>query len=304
MCVIIAKNKESRLPTITELKNCFTYNSDGAGFMYIDNNKVIIDKGYMNWENFKNKYDELCEKYNDFINKSLVIHCRITTDGSTNPKNCHPFALSDSIGKMQKTKTTATVGVAHNGIISDYRPKQTDKRDVSDTILFIEKYLAPIQKEFKEFYKNQAFLDGIELITNSKFAFLDSDDILTVCGNFIDENGLLFSNSSYLSYNNYNYNYNYNDFYDFYEDLKTYGDFEDNESDYLLQVPNYYFAELIDEITNDILYKPLSDLQKDDNSSFLYDLQKYELTEVDADNIVIQTIKYVNLFTENFELVV
>lgn len=304
MCVIIAKNKGSRLPTITELKNCFTYNGDGAGFMYTDNNEVIIDKGYMNWENFKNKYDELCKKYNDFINKSLVIHCRITTDGSTNPKNCHPFALSDNIGKMQKTKTTATVGVAHNGIISDYRPKQTDKRDVSDTILFIEKYLAPIQKEFKEFYKNQAFLDGIELITNSKFAFLDSDDILTVCGNFIDENGLLFSNSSYLSYNNYNYNYNYNDFYDFYEDLKPYENFEDLENDYLLQVPNYYYAELIDEVTNDILYKPLSDLQKDDNSRFWYDLQKYELIEVDADNITIQTIKYVNIFTENFELVV
>ena len=43
MCIIIAKDKKSRIPTEKELKNSFEYNNDGAGFMYVDNNKVVID---------------------------------------------------------------------------------------------------------------------------------------------------------------------------------------------------------------------------------------------------------------------
>lgn len=311
MCVIIAKNKESRLPTITELKNCFTYNSDGAGFMYTDNNEVVIDKGYMDWENFKNKYDELCEKYNDFINKSLVIHCRITTDGSTSAKNCHPFALCDNIKKMQKSKTTSTIGVAHNGIISDYRPKQTDKRDINDTILFIEQYLAPIQKQFKDFYKNQAFLDGVELITNSKFAFLDNNDFLSTCGNFIDENGLLFSNSSYLSYNNYNYNYNYNYnnnfYYDDYEIVDDYDDVETvRDKDYLIKLDDNYFAEIpneneVDDYAFDIL--TIAELKIDDNSTCYYNPYNYSIYEISAEGIELQKISYVNVYSDNYELI-
>lgn len=306
MCVIIAKNKASRLPTKDELKNCYTYNNDGAGFMYTDKNKVVIDKGYMSYEAFIDKFDELCEKYNDFIDKSLVIHCRITTDGSTNPKNCHPFALSDSIGKMQKTQTTAEIGVAHNGIIADYRPDTKSKKtpDISDTILFIKKYLAPIQKQFKEFYKNQAFLDGVELITNSKFAFLDGNDFLTTCGDFINEDGLLFSNYSYIPYTpTYS---NYSNYYDYYADyFDDYGNETDEKTsnDYLLQIPDYYFAELIDEETDEIIYKTLQSLKTDDASVFWYNPVKYELIEIDADGYELQKIEYINIFNENFEYI-
>ena len=75
MCIIIAKDKKSRIPTEKELKNSFEWNNDGAGFMYVDNNKVVIDKGYMTWESFIKRYKTLLQKYNNFKNKSLVIHC-------------------------------------------------------------------------------------------------------------------------------------------------------------------------------------------------------------------------------------
>ena len=52
MCIIIAKNRNGRLPSEEELKTSFEYNSDGAGFMYIDNGKVVIDKGYMTYDSF------------------------------------------------------------------------------------------------------------------------------------------------------------------------------------------------------------------------------------------------------------
>ena len=78
MCIIISKDRTcDRLPTIGELTNCFEHNSDGAGFMYVNNNKVIIEKGYMNLENFIDRYKELCVKFKNFYKKSLVIHCRI-----------------------------------------------------------------------------------------------------------------------------------------------------------------------------------------------------------------------------------
>ena len=56
MCIIIAKEKYGRLPSEKELKNCFTNNSDGAGFMYVKNGKVVIDKGYMKYEAFIKHY--------------------------------------------------------------------------------------------------------------------------------------------------------------------------------------------------------------------------------------------------------
>ena len=52
MCIIIAKNKNNRLPKKAELEYSFNHNHDGAGFMYPDNGKVIIDKGYMTFEKF------------------------------------------------------------------------------------------------------------------------------------------------------------------------------------------------------------------------------------------------------------
>ena len=41
MCIIIAKNKENRLPTKEELQQCFNRNSDGAGFMYVNKNNNV-----------------------------------------------------------------------------------------------------------------------------------------------------------------------------------------------------------------------------------------------------------------------
>ena len=68
MCIIIAKTKTMRLPTETELRNCFSRNPDGAGFMYVDNEKVVIDKGYMDVNTFIKRFNKLCKRNNNFIN--------------------------------------------------------------------------------------------------------------------------------------------------------------------------------------------------------------------------------------------
>ncbi len=199
MCIIMAKYKNGRLPKKEELKNSFEYNSDGAGFMYVDNKKVIIDKGYMNYESFINRFDELCEKYNDFKNKSLVIHCRIGTSSSNTAKNTHPYPLSIKEKDLHKTYFETDLGVAHNGIINEYTPHWQNPT-TNDTQEFILKYLTPLYNNYKEFYKNKYIMNGIEDIINSKLVFLDKNDRIYFVGKdrFIEEDkGLFFSNDSY-----------------------------------------------------------------------------------------------------------
>lgn len=224
MCIIIAKNKKDRLPTKEELKNSFTRNSDGAGFMYVDKGRVIVDKGYMTFESFYNRYKKLLARYNNFENKSLVIHLRIGTSGTNTKENTHPYIITNRVDLLHKTFAISDLGIAHNGVITDYTPIE-NKQNVNDTQMFIGKYLYPLYLNYKEFYKNEYILKGIEKITGSKFALLDSKDDLYLIGDFIVEDNLSFSNTSYKGYTKtwkkYDYSEYYNDYYDYYRNLKN-----------------------------------------------------------------------------------
>jgi predicted glutamine amidotransferase len=217
MCVIIAKNKRDRLPTDNELKQCFNHNRDGAGFMYTDKGQVIIDKGYMTLDSFMARYVTLCKKYNDFKDKSLVIHCRIGTAGSSTAQNTHPYPVTKSVAELHKTYVKTHLGVAHNGIIRDFNPDKEDG-DVNDTQNFIRIYLTRKYKEDHKFYKRQFERDYIEEITSSKFAILDSQDNLYTVGSFVTENGLKFSNDYFKPYvPKYTTPYDEDDFWEDYE---------------------------------------------------------------------------------------
>ena len=228
MCIIISKDKKcDRLPTVEELTNCFEYNKDGAGFMYVNDGKVIIEKGFMTLTDFLSRFKNLCDIYNDFKNKSLVIHCRIGTSSGNTPENTHPYAITTKEKKLHKLYDETDLAVVHNGIISAYTPKNKNAT-VNDTQKFILEYLAPIHKHYKTAYKMEKFRDGIKNITNSKFVFLDANDRTYYVGDFIDENGLKFSNTTYKTfttyiskYSKYFYDDYYDDYYDNYYDDKT-----------------------------------------------------------------------------------
>jgi predicted glutamine amidotransferase len=208
MCIIIAKNKSDRLPTYEELLNSFEYNSDGAGFMYTQRGKVVIDKGYMKFSDFIKRYNQLCKEFHDFKNKSLVIHCRIGTSSGNTPANTHPYPITNKEKELHKLKFETDLGMAHNGIIRDYTPTWT-KPTTNDTQEFILKYVYNLYNHWNDFYKNRFILEGLSAITNSKLAFLDKDDNLYLVGYFVEDNGLNFSNTSYKSYRSSTYNYGY-----------------------------------------------------------------------------------------------
>ena len=213
MCIIVTKNKGVDLPKKAILRNCFENNPDGAGIMYTKNNKVIINKGYMSFESLWDRIKAL-KKEIDVKNTPIVFHFRIGTSGGYNPGNTHPFPLTTQNNKLLQLKTTADVGIAHNGIISTYEDRKN--ANLSDTQLFIKKFLHPIYKLDNTFYHNKDILEIIKTVTTSKFAILSKNSELILIGDFIEKNGIYYSNTSYqertLKFTNTPTYYNYKNF--------------------------------------------------------------------------------------------
>jgi len=194
MCVIVAKNKGYNLPKKSILQNCYINNPDGAGIMYTKNNKVVIDKGYMSFTSLWKRLQKLKTEI-DIINTPVVLHFRIGTSGAYDKSNTHPFELTNQDNKLLKLKNNVNIGIAHNGVISSY--EDSTSNTLNDTQLFIKKFLYPIYMLNNNFYKNKEIQEIIKTVTSSKFAFLTSQNELILIGDFIKENGIYYSNSSY-----------------------------------------------------------------------------------------------------------
>jgi predicted glutamine amidotransferase len=211
MCIIVYKPKNKIMPNEDTLRQCFVKNPDGAGYMFNENGKVIIKKGYMNFKAFYNAvmldYERLGKE------TSFVLHFRIETQGGVNQECTHPFPLSKNMCDLRQLDFECDFGVAHNGIISltstssytKYYNTQTktyqydyNKPDYSDTMKFITEYLSLIIKN-KNWYKDEDKLDLIEKLVgwSNKFAIMNNDGQTTLVGNFIEDNGCYYSNSSY-----------------------------------------------------------------------------------------------------------
>ena len=212
MCIIAVKPIGEELMERRILKNCFNYNSDGMGFMWNEDGKVHISKGYMNFEEGYRVLKELDRRIN-LKERGLVIHFRIATSGNVDMGACHPFAISNSDKTLRTLELTTDIGVAHNGIISAYIPPKNSI--LSDTQLFIKDYLYNIKEEIPNFLTNSNILFAIEKVVGSKLAFLDGEGNVTTVGKFIEEDNYLFSNETYLDltdlYKSWNTSYYYND---------------------------------------------------------------------------------------------
>lgn len=234
MCIIVAKEKGVSLPTKKTLKRCFDYNDDGAGFMYVNDGKVIIDKGYMTFTSFYNRLKELKKEF-DLKNKALVMHFRIGTSGDGAKNLTHPFPLSDKIKELNKTHTETTLGITHNGIIRDY---EYDNK-LSDTQNFIRDFMYPLSELSQDFYMRLSIQHMLEKECGSKLCIMDANENLYYIGNFITDKGVKYSNETYkpVYYTYYNYNYNYPSTYSYtyddeeYDDLDWYYEMKEKESE-------------------------------------------------------------------------
>lgn len=194
MCIIVAKEKGVKLPSKSVLKTCFDNNDDGAGIMYVQDNKVVIDKGYMNFKDFYKRIQKLKKRFNsDLTDKAIVFHFRIGTSGENDKKTTHPFPISNNSEDLKKTYFKTDLGVAHNGIISNY----VYGKDLSDTQNFVIDFISVFKELNKKFFLNESVMKLIEKEANSKLCFLDNKENIYYLGDFKEEKGVKYSNNSY-----------------------------------------------------------------------------------------------------------
>ncbi len=193
MCIIAIKPAGVKLPADDTIKNMFTNNPDGAGFMYAHGGTVNISKGHMKLKDFKKTLSQL-KKTIDITAVPMILHFRITTHGGTSAGNTHPFPVTDKLPLLTAERLKTPLAVAHNGTI----PIEPLKKDISDTMTYIAEQLAPLYQLKKDFYKQPA---GLQLVYNairSKMAILDGNGYIATVGDFTDgPDGLKYSNTSY-----------------------------------------------------------------------------------------------------------
>lgn len=211
MCIIAVKEKGYKLNE-EYVKNCFLHNSDGAGFMFVDNNKVHIEKGFFDVDKYIERLEELWDNKH-LEEKNLVMHFRISTSGGISKETCHPFPITNKLKKLRKTEINCGSGIVHNGIIGKYAWEEK----MSDTQRFI------LDDVFSLWRLNNKDVLAKEMKGNGKFCILKSNGEIELYGDFIEkEEGWIFSNESYepRSWDKYYYNksfsnpYSYDDEWD------------------------------------------------------------------------------------------
>lgn len=186
MCIAIIKPRGIEIPDRELLRKCWEINPDGGGFMYNDGTKVTIHKGFMKFKKFY-KFFKHESDLNDFKNKDVVIHFRISTSGGINRECTHPFPVSNNLEELRYLNCTCPVGFAHNGIISGYGTKE-----YSDTM----HYIINVVSNIRDLENSEALIDALATENSSRFVALTKDKILKG-GTWIEDNGLFFSNSTY-----------------------------------------------------------------------------------------------------------
>lgn len=185
MCIIAIKPRGKEMFPTDQIKTMFANNPDGAGYMFHDGKKVVIRKGFMDVDTLLMSLSS-----QDFTDTNVVLHFRIGTSGKLDALNCHPYPIYET----NKTYCKTDIALAHNGVLRDFTPSK--KSVINDTQLFIQTMLRGLKKGFQN---DDGILNLIEyIIDTNKFAFLDADNKVTLIGDFIKDNGYVYSNKSYV----------------------------------------------------------------------------------------------------------
>lgn len=197
MCIIVVKPAGVTPPSRETLRECFASNPDGAGLMWANGKTVTIRKGFMTFSDFCKALDKVP------ASAAAVYHFRISTHGGTKPELCHPFPLSSDTAELTALETQNRLGVTHNGVVHAANPAKGE----SDTLAFIRDTLAPLRTLCEDLTHNEQAQNVIKSVLGSKMAILDNSGDFCLIGEFIEDKGCYFSNTSYLprvwSYSNY-----------------------------------------------------------------------------------------------------
>lgn len=199
MCIVIIKEKGAKFPKMADIKESAINNPDGFAIAW-NNKGKIMTKRTLDQKEFIKTYSLISKL--DPKETGVIIHARIKTHGSINLSNCHCWQDEN-------------FAFAHNGILSIHAVN-----DMTDSETFFRTIFSPLYI----FGGWQYAIPAIQaIIGSSKFAFIDKDGNITKFGDYIKNNGCLYSNNSYARresftpkypmynkypYNEYNRNYN------------------------------------------------------------------------------------------------
>jgi glutamine amidotransferase len=143
MCIAIVKAKGNAIPE-EHLENGWKANDDGAGFAYVGSTGEIVIEKFMTWEEFLPSYRLAVETYGD--TSDFLIHFRITSKGTTDLDNCHPFYVDRDRA------------IIHNGTMTDVVIEKKDTR--SDTRVLAEEYLPQLPEDWEDNWVITTFLES------------------------------------------------------------------------------------------------------------------------------------------------
>jgi len=192
MCVIAIKFSGIEFPDIETMLNCFTANPDGAGFMYPKKGKVHIEKGFMTFEAFQERYEKLLKTFSK--STPFIFHFRIGTHGKTKDAGMtHPFPIGGPKQEYTQLSQEVDLAFAHNGIFS-FLPSHST---YSDTVIYAKKILEPLAEKWDSFIDTGAESIILSTLGASKLAFMRGNGSIEYFGSWEKYKGVAYSNFSY-----------------------------------------------------------------------------------------------------------
>lgn len=174
MCIIVYKKAGVEMPSLETLNNCFQNNSDGCGIAIRTKSKIKFVKGLMTFEDVKRVYEEI----KNLKDAEVCIHFRLTSAGLTIPEQTHPFP----VGIQNALEGEADSVIFHNGTILNlaHDPQKSDTQILSEILSDIPYHKIP---------------DTLQL-ASGKFVYMGQEGT-HIIGEFVEENGILYSNHGY-----------------------------------------------------------------------------------------------------------
>jgi hypothetical protein len=174
MCLIIEKPAGTTVP-LWIIESAAEYNSDGAGLM--------VNGTYEKWLTIKPR--SIKKKVDALQDELVALHFRFATHGAVDHRNAHPHQLENGFLLM------------HNGVLSSFGKSATVGE--SDTVNFINEVVNPAIAENDPDTETlaQIILDNG---SGNRFALMDSRGDMWRIGNWIEYEGLRFSNKAMWDY--------------------------------------------------------------------------------------------------------
>lgn len=176
MCIIAIKKKGVKFPQVETIKTMCDNNPDGFAIVYHIKGQEVQCMRSLKSDDVYALYRKLLK--HSYKKVSFFMHARIKTHGTININNCHGWHSDE-----------CNVYFAHNGILSI-----KNRDDMTDSETFLRDIFTPAYI-MGGWPAAKLTIDAC--IGTSKFVFMNEEGEIAHFGNYIESDGMLYSNSTY-----------------------------------------------------------------------------------------------------------